>query len=624
MNKTINLGPVSAYALAKKHGFVGTEAEWLASLSAHIGENGCWWVGNEDTGVLADPVELSKLTQQAQAAQTAAEYAAGAAVENAEAAQRSAGNAASAASAAAASANTAKTAQDAAAKSASAAVESAAAAQTSAEAASQSAVDAADSATAAQNAQTAAEAAQTKADANAEATAEARKIVESAAEAEQGRVAAEAARVAADAARTEAITTIADGLSALRARENVLTGSVSGTVASVEDAAATPLCGLHIYGKSVQDGTPSPDNPVPIVSVGDSGTVAVRVTGKNLIQPYESNKQITKNGITMDYDAAAQLVHVHGTSSGKVSIYDTLQKIPFTVKSVITMSITKVSGDIPPDVTIQYSDFITLGLTCTSLKPYATGAFNRSDAPGFIRFALSVPAGLTVDFAFKAQLELGTTATAWKPYHEQLLTLSTPGGLPGIPVDAGGTYTDADGQQWVCDGIDLVRGVYVQRVQPMLISSIPSVRKVEVSAGYRFDSECLIYDKPIIGNKMELYDFATYTSRASVPEGSRDKWYAATAGHVLRFICPDSESYDENSIREYLNSKCPLHGLSMLKNPIERPLTDEEITAYKALTTCAPNTVVQADGAHIALDYQRDVNIVIKNLEDAIASITTQ
>ena len=62
----------------------------------------------------------------------------------------------------------------------------------------------------------------------------------------------------------------------------------------------------------------------------------------------------------------------------------------------------------------------------------------------------------------------------------------------------------------------------------------------------------------------------------------------------------------------------------MLQNPIERPLTDEELTAYKALTTYAPNTVVQADGAHIALDYQRDVNIVIKNLEDAIASITTQ
>ena len=212
MSKTINLGPVSAYALAKKHGFVGTEVEWLKSLGAHIGENGNWWVGNEDTGVLADPAELSKLTQQAQTAQTAAEDAAGAAAVYAEAAQRSASNAGNAASAAADSASAAKTAREAAAKSASTAVESAAAAQTSAEAASQSAAEAAGSAIAAQNAQTAAEAAQTKADADATATAEARQIVESAAEAETARVEAEKARVTKDAERDGKISAIADGL----------------------------------------------------------------------------------------------------------------------------------------------------------------------------------------------------------------------------------------------------------------------------------------------------------------------------------------------------------------------------------------------------------------------------
>lgn len=42
------------------------------------------------------------------------------------------------------------------------------------------------------------------------------------------------------------------------------------------------LKALHVYGKSTQDGTPSPDNPAPIVSAGDSGSVAVKVQGKNL------------------------------------------------------------------------------------------------------------------------------------------------------------------------------------------------------------------------------------------------------------------------------------------------------------------------------------------------------
>ena len=61
----------------------------------------------------------------------------------------------------------------------------------------------------------------------------------------------------------------------------------------------------------------------------------------------------------------------------------------------------------------------------------------------------------------------------------------------------------------------------------------------------------------------------------------------------------------------------------VLTSPIERPLTADEIAAYKVLLAYAPNTVVQADGAHIALNYQRDINVVVKNLEDAIASITT-
>ena len=140
------------------------------------------------------------------------------------------------------------------------------------------------------------------------------------------------------------------------------------------------------------------------------------------------------------------------------------------------------------------------------------------------------------------QLELGSTATAYSPYHEQLLTLPTPNGLPGIPVTSGGNYTDQSGQQWVCDEVDLKRGVRVQRI-----------------------------------------DKGAFDSTKALAE--------------------------QNAI---------------LATPVETPLTPAEIAAYKALTTYAPNTVVQAsDGAGLKLGYQRDVNIVIKNLEDAVASMTT-
>jgi hypothetical protein len=54
----------SAYDIAVQGGFQGSEAEWLESLKGttpHIGENGNWYVGEEDTGVSALPPESNMI-----------------------------------------------------------------------------------------------------------------------------------------------------------------------------------------------------------------------------------------------------------------------------------------------------------------------------------------------------------------------------------------------------------------------------------------------------------------------------------------------------------------------------------------------------------------------------------
>ena len=64
------------------------------------------------------------------------------------------------------------------------------------------------------------------------------------------------------------------------------------------------------------------------------------------------------------------------------------------------------------------------------------------------------------------------TPLQYEPYREQLLTLPTPNGLPGIPVKSGGNYTDPQGQQWICDEIDLEREVKVQRVNKIKLNNL--------------------------------------------------------------------------------------------------------------------------------------------------------
>ena len=76
-----------------------------------------------------------------------------------------------------------------------------------------------------------------------------------------------------------------DAISAVKTRQNILVGTETGNPIAVDDAFSAPLCGLTVYGKSTQDGTPTPDAPAPIVSAGDSGSVAVTLSdGKGKTQ----------------------------------------------------------------------------------------------------------------------------------------------------------------------------------------------------------------------------------------------------------------------------------------------------------------------------------------------------
>ena len=354
---------------------------------------------------------------------------------------------------------------------------------------------------------------------------------------EAGRVNAETARAEAETEREKQLPALKSSVDELRARQNILFGSETGNPVTVDDAFAAPLCGLTIYGKSTQDGTPTPDAPVPIVSAGDGGSVAVKVTGANLLDLNEifdlvqgSSQSTVKDG------------HITGTTK---SIY---AEIGFILKGELsaqyTVSLSGGAAGVSTELRVYIWDNNSLANNVKSKTvPAGEKASCTFKTDGKHEYAVWFrPNGISDYDYYDIQLELGSTVTAYEPYHEQLLALQTPTGLPGIPVTSGGNYTESTGQQWVCDEVDLARGVMVQRI----------------------DTAALDDTKPLA---------------------------------------------EQNAT---------------LSTPIETPLTTAEIAAYKALTAYAPDTVVQAsDGAGVKLEYQRDVNIAIKKLEDAVASMTT-
>ena len=390
----------------------------------------------------------------------------------------------------------------------------------------------------------------------------------------------------------------------LQKRQNVLVGSETGNPVSCDDAFAAPLCGLTVYGKSTQDGTPSPDAPVPIVSAGDGGSVAVKVTGKNLF-PVITNANISK---------------INKPTGGVIYGY---------VFYVPAQSSVTASGNADIGTNCFVGDFDIKTQTYTQKAQLVSekgGTYTAKLQSGWYVIYIAndyLPTILTKLNAAKIQLEIGTKATVYEPYREQFLTLPTPNGLPGIPVTSGGNYTDQNGQQWICDEVDLERGVKVQGVKSVDISSLDKSFWV-----FRNDIDANV-SATRYSNKAAIIDFRAGAPAMSniLPAGVGNVVntfrLVATPLYLYQFNLDPSKFPTVKSWVEYLEANTVLI-IYAPATPIETPLTPAEIAAYKAITAYAPDTVVQAsDGAGIKLDYQRDVNLVVKNLEDAIASMTT-
>lgn len=248
-----------------------------------------------------------------------------------------------------------------------------------------------------------------------------------------------------------------DAISAVKARQNILIGTETGNPIAVDDAFPVSLCGLTVYGRSTQDGAPTPDAPVPIVSAGDGGSVAVKVTGANVLEGTAPGGQVSQFGVT--YTVNENGVLVTGTATSNSSFY--------------------LHRDKTSRLTHGTYYLTTKGLSASAVLNFFYVEKITSDVQN-----QQVMLTKDVEYSLVLQLQEGVTAnttvqvsltrnkiTAYSPYREQLLTLPTPNGLPGIPVTSGGNYTDPQGQQWVCDEVDLERGVKVQRVNAVDLST---------------------------------------------------------------------------------------------------------------------------------------------------------
>ena len=362
--------------------------------------------------------------------------------------------------------------------------------------------------------------------------------------------------------------------------------TVSDSTIIADDAAeGRPFRGLRVFGKSTQDGTPSVENPVPIVNAGEGGSITVEVTGRNLLKPNSHN---------------------------------TYYEFPLKANTVMTL-MTNGKPSQGGNIKFSATDGSNVWFSIDAGQTRVCRSIGNKDVKGFYD-QLKVGGGLEYMFA------VGDIKT-YTPYVEpQSLTLQTPNGLPGVPVSKDGNYTDADGQQYICDEINLARGKYVQRVKDFIIN-----RNTNISTSM---GDYGAPEKDTI--------LARYIDRAIKKRGAvlcrelihAENWRVesesvfATETSIdfrlsrKRLGLGTDTTTDENKteVLKFLETTS-LHCLVELNTPIERDLTPEEIAAYKALRTYGPTTVVSNDaGVHMEVTYVADTKNYIRNLEQRLSA----
>lgn len=400
----------------------------------------------------------------------------------------------------------------------------------------------------------------------------------------------------------QSVTVKPDGsgynLAALAPIEATIRPTITGNPAVCENSAPWGLQGLKIYGKSVQNGTPSPEHPVLIVSTGDEGSVEIAVTGANLF-----NKTEALSGWIDPATGNALSSNLLGDADNFYSDYIMCRsgsKIQFSRSSYVIFY----------DSQKTFIESKSNVMSCTAPE--------RAE---FFIVEVSLRKVLVLDAANSFMVNFGDTTLPWELYTGQTIPLSTPNGLPGIPVDSGGNCTDATGQQWICDMIDgalnqnLIKLVFDGSsdedwtLQSVNQYNIANFRIVLFGQIYEPENTVRFLCNRFVGQTTEIAD-------------TQIEGILIAAGNTLYIRVKSDRASNVSDFRAWLNAN-NVEILVPRATPIVTPFSDEELAAYHALKTHAGTTVVSTAEpiAGMEVQYMMDGNKYHESVDKRLAAL---
>lgn len=224
---------------------------------------------------------------------------------------------------------------------------------------------------------------------------------------------------------------------------------------------------------------------------------------------------------------------------------------------------------------------------------------------------------------FAIQIEKGSTATSYEPYTggipspnpdypqeikrvvnptvkitnedgTQFKTVTLPYTLNAIPVNSGGNVT-INGQQYIADYVDVERGKLVRMVGEFDTKVLTVFGISETDGVYRgYFSDSMLRNF-VAGNsfRTKLFDGESTPNATRQYSVYMDK---NNKGQWLNFIC-DSTYRETADLKSFIQNTGTVYGIFETSEEID--LTQEEITAFKALATYYPTTNISINSEQL-------------------------
>lgn len=378
-------------------------------------------------------------------------------------------------------------------------------------------------------------------------------------------------------------------------RSNI-TATATGSAITIESSQA-PLQNLKLYGKTTQDGTPTPDNPIELKSVGDSGSFEVGVYGSNILRyPYKDTTK-TLGGITF-IDNGDGTITANGTATENT--YFEFQLFHGANRVVLQKGEKYAfSGCASGGSSNTYYLVIQDSSYKQTYHEKGSGVFFTAEHENYTAW-LNIKAGTTLNnVVFKPQLELGTEVTPFKPYTKQSITFTdTSRGI--------GNFKDEK---------DFIRGIKTEKIYEMILTGTEAFILSENAPGFFLDlTKCFAAQTEVVQTISTHF------------EGVDSTWIGQpnntvqVYGQLLKIRYDDCVTLDDFKsflAEQYANGN-PVKVQYVRQAFVETPLTETELNAYRHLMTNKGTTTILSE-ADMEVDYY-----INKPNAQAIGNIHTQ